>query len=224
LHFAYECRKSGAVRLSGEIRNIDADITPRGAGHHLIWSVQEITDTQSRRVCNRSKTEPMLSLTAEYALRAVLYIADQSSAGPVRVEPMADAMGLPRNYLAKTLNLLAKRGILTSQRGPTGGFRLAISPESMTLASVIEGFGAEPTRRGCLLGRPRCNEAMPCPAHWRWKSVAEDIAAFFRETTVADLLNEPSAEGELGEVLRGRREARTARGPTVVTAGPSGDG
>jgi Rrf2 family protein len=153
----------------------------------------------------------MLSLTAEYALRAVLYIADQSQNGAVRVEPMADAMALPRNYLAKTLNLLAKRGILSSQRGPSGGFRLARPPESMTIASVVEGFDPEPTRRGCLLGRPRCNEDMPCPAHWRWKSLAVGINTFFRETTVADLLNEPSAEVELGEVLRGRREARTAR-------------
>ena len=158
----------------------------------------------------------MLSLTAEYALRAVLYIADQSAQGSVRVEPMADAMALPRNYLAKTLNLLARRGILSSQRGPGGGFRLARSPESMTLASVVEGFDPEPTRRGCLLGRPQCDEAMPCPAHWRWQSAAEQIAAFFRETTVADLLNEPSAEGELGEVLRGRREARTARHSCVA--------
>jgi Rrf2 family protein len=153
----------------------------------------------------------MLSLTAEYALRAVLYIADRNGRGPVRVDAMADAMGLPRNYLSKTLNQLTKRGVLASQRGPAGGFRLRATPETLTLAEVVEGFDPEQTRRGCLLGRPRCSDENPCPAHGRWKSVADEIATFFRDTTVADLLKDPVEGRGIEEALRGRRDTRSAR-------------
>lgn len=153
----------------------------------------------------------MLSLTAEYALRAVLYIADQNGGGPVRVDAMADALGLPRNYLSKTLNQLTKRGILSSQRGPAGGFRLRLDPDTLALATVVEGFDPEQGRRGCLLGRPRCSDENPCPAHGRWKAVAEEIGTFFRDTTVADLLAGTSGNGSIEEALRGRRETRSAR-------------
>lgn len=155
----------------------------------------------------------MLSLTSEYALRAVLYIADQGGDGAVRVEGLADALGLPRNYLSKTLNLLAHRGILHSTRGPTGGFRLAVPASELTLADVVEGFDPDATHRGCLLGRPQCSDANPCPAHHRWRSVAAEVRAFFEGTTVSDLLEDSAGRGEesLIEALRGRRASPRTR-------------
>jgi Rrf2 family protein len=155
----------------------------------------------------------MLSLTAEYALRAVLYIADHSGNGLVRVEPMAADLGLPRNYLSKTLNQLAKQGVLASLRGPTGGFRLAQPADELTLAQVVEGFDPDATRRGCLLGRPKCSSEEPCPAHYRWQSVAAEVNAFFAGTTVADLLGDSSVPGGNGltAMLHGRRASPRAR-------------
>lgn len=138
----------------------------------------------------------MLSNTAEYALRAVLYLAESGADAegtPVRVDTVSEALDVPRNYLSKTLHLLAKRGVLTSMRGPTGGFRLAIAPDALHLHEVIEPFDPIETRRSCLLGRPKCGDEDPCAAHLRWKAVSERIAAFFRETTVADLLERPQA-------------------------------
>lgn len=161
----------------------------------------------------REGGEEMLSLTSEYALRAVLYIADQNGNGATRVEEMADALGLPRNYLSKTLNQLAHRGVLTSTRGPTGGFRLAVPASELTLAGVVEGFDADATHRGCLLGRPECSDVNPCPAHHRWRSVAAEVRAFFDGTTVADLLEDSAERGAEGliEALRGRRPSPRTR-------------
>ncbi len=130
----------------------------------------------------------MLSDTAEYALRAVLFIADSS--GSVSVELVADSLGMPRNYLSKTLNQLAKTGILSSQRGPHGGFRLAVPPEQLMLLQIVEPFDDVGLRR-CLLGRKACSDLTPCPAHAQWKAVADQIAGFFGRTSVADLLREP---------------------------------
>ena len=67
----------------------------------------------------------MLSSTAEYALRAVLYVAQHAAGGPVRVSEIASALKLPQNYLSKILHELTKSGILVSTRGKHGGFQLA---------------------------------------------------------------------------------------------------
>ncbi|HWV58226.1 MAG TPA: Rrf2 family transcriptional regulator [Longimicrobiales bacterium] len=134
----------------------------------------------------------LLSDTAEYALRAVLYIADNSEDGPVRVDTVAEALELPRNYLSKILHTLAKQGILRSTRGPAGGFQLAVPAEELTLQRIASVFDAIGPRRGCLLGRPECSDNNPCPAHAHWKGVAEQISRFFREKTVAELLREPA--------------------------------
>lgn len=130
----------------------------------------------------------MLSGTAEYALRAVLYLAERGSAAPVRVGDIAEALGAPRNYLSKILHELTRAGVLTSLRGKHGGFRLAVAPERLTLITIVGQFDQIAAGRSCLLGRPQCSDHTSCAAHWSWKSLSEQIAAFFSRTTVADLL------------------------------------
>lgn len=131
----------------------------------------------------------MLSQTSEYALRAVIYLAQAPPGTPVKLEQMAERLGAPRNYLSKTLHQLARAGVLSSGRGPAGGFRLAVPPERLTLADVVAPFEPPTTlARRCLLGPGECSDAHPCVAHTRWKVVAAPMRGFFRETTVADLL------------------------------------
>jgi Rrf2 family protein len=129
----------------------------------------------------------MLSQTAEYALRAVLYIAADASGQPVRAVEMADVLDIPQNYLSKILHLLARDRVLTSVRGKHGGFRLAVAPERLAIYRVVAPFDRFDDRRRCLLGRPQCSDRTACAAHTRWKDVAERLVSFFRETTVADL-------------------------------------
>jgi Rrf2 family transcriptional regulator, iron-sulfur cluster assembly transcription factor len=131
---------------------------------------------------------PMLSQTSEYALRAILYLARVATSQPVSADVIAEALDAPRNYLSKTLNALAKRGLVSSTRGPQGGFRLAVEPEALTIAEVIHAFD-EPRRRSiCMLGGQRCDDRQPCTVHVRWKAVATDMWAPVKNTTIADLL------------------------------------
>lgn len=133
----------------------------------------------------------ILSDTAEYALRAVLYVARTATPErPTRADEIATTLGVPRNYLSKILNTLGKRGVLRSARGPQGGFQLAIPAESLVLARIVEAFDPLELRRQCLLGRAECSDANPCPAHPRWKGIADQVRGFFLRTTVADLLKE----------------------------------
>lgn len=130
----------------------------------------------------------MLSSTAEYALRAVLFLAEHPARCPMRAGELAVALRVPPNYLAKILHQLVKLEILRSSRGRNGGFELAISPARLTLLQVVEAFDPVRRRRRCLLGRKECGDRNACPVHSRWKVLAEEIVRFFRRTTVGDLL------------------------------------
>ncbi|UCF39539.1 MAG: Rrf2 family transcriptional regulator [Gemmatimonadota bacterium] len=139
----------------------------------------------------------MLSGTAEYALRAVVWLARQPDDQSVRASDLAESIGVPRNYLGKILHDLVRAGILESARGKNGGFRLATPPEELTLLRVVSSFdtigvGAE---RRCLMGRPECDSSDPCPVHRRWQNASEAISRFFEETTVGDVLSDDRREG-----------------------------
>ena len=131
----------------------------------------------------------MLSQTAQYALRTVLRLAAGDEAR-CTVEQLAEELDMPRNYLSKTLHLLARAGVVESTRGKHGGFRLRRAPHRITLREVVAPF-EEVGLRVCLLGKATCSDRHACPAHARWKAVSESVAAFFSRTTVAELLEAP---------------------------------
>lgn len=133
-----------------------------------------------------------LSRTAQYAVRAVLYLGEHARSGPVTVGTLAEELSIPRNYLAKTLLSLSRWGVLSSARGPGGGFELDMPPEELSLFEVVQPFEDLEARRECVLGESECTEERPCPLHHRWKDVAEEIAAFFRDTTVAEVIRSRS--------------------------------
>jgi Rrf2 family protein len=130
----------------------------------------------------------VLSQTAEHALRAVLYLARQPNGARVPAESIADALSAPRNYLSKTLGTLARAGVITSARGPTGGFRLEIPAGELSLARVIEPFRESNGPAACLTGGRRCDAAEPCSTHEKWSAVQAASLAPMAETTIADLL------------------------------------
>lgn len=162
----------------------------------------------------------MLSSTAEYALRTVLEIARQAPGDMIQVETLAERLGIPRNYLSKVLHRLAREQLLLSTRGKGGGFQLARSADRISLFDVVEPFDGVSTERRCLLGQAQCSDRHPCEAHVYWKGVSEKIAAFIRETTVADLAARPrpapftrANAGERPAVGRPPRRARARAKP-----------
>ncbi len=132
----------------------------------------------------------ILSGTAEYALRAIIYLAQHSTNGRVAAAEVSEALEIPANYLGKILHVLARAGLLDSCRGKHGGFSLAVEPERLSLLRVVSLFDQVGDRPRCLLGRPECSDRSPCAAHERWRSVSQQVTRFFDETTVGDLLSE----------------------------------
>lgn len=146
----------------------------------------------------------MLNQSADYALRAVLFVAQRGEDTSCTARSIAKAIGVPPNYLGKVLNALANAGVLTSTRGPRGGFRLAGTPAEVTLADVAGPFQNLPERHVCLLGDRPCDATRPCGAHERWQGMTDQVAAFFTTTTLAGMLD--------GDAVPARM-----RGPTHTT-------
>lgn len=130
----------------------------------------------------------LLSQTAKYALRAVIYLAERGENASVPVGEIAGALDAPRNYLSKILHQLVREGVLISERGPHGGFRLAPNARELSLAQILDPVDPLGDRR-CLLGRPECNDTNPCPAHARWQELAQGIERLLRDTSLGDLVH-----------------------------------
>ncbi len=139
----------------------------------------------------------MFSQTVEYALRAVIYLADHT-AEPSTTDDMAVVTKVPAPYLAKILQGLNRQGITKSQRGIGGGITLAKAPEEITVYEVVNAV--EPIRRikTCPLGIASHGVNL-CPLHKRMDDAMATVEAAFRTSTLAEILAEPTTSKPLCE-------------------------
>jgi len=85
------------------------------------------------------------------------------------------------------LKTLSHAGLVESQKGKGGGFRLARDPATITLLDVMEPVARVGRWTGCFLGRTTCSADAPCSLHAHWGTVRDAYFLFLKETTVADL-------------------------------------
>jgi len=135
----------------------------------------------------------VLSHSADYALRAVLYLAKREGTGLIPANEIAEALGVPQRYLGKVLNTLAHAGTLASTRGPRGGFRLTKPADQLTLSEVIAPFDAIGEPLQCLLHHRQCSMVEPCAAHDGWQHIANEMRDFFQGMSVGALLRDGGA-------------------------------
>ena len=130
----------------------------------------------------------MLNQSAEYALRATLYMAHHGHRDAYKAAVVADELGVPANYLSKILHALVRARVLKSVRGPTGGYTLALAPAQCRIARVIAPFQELDQHGPCLMGDRACDPQQPCAAHQRWGQMKDTFTSFVRNTTLADML------------------------------------
>jgi Rrf2 family protein len=105
---------------------------------------------------------------------------------------IAERIGAPPNYLGKLLRGMVREGLVDSQKGPGGGFRLARGAGRIRLLDVLESIEQISRWNGCFLGRPDCSEDTPCAVHSRWKSLRDEYLEMLAQTTIADLVTRAS--------------------------------
>lgn len=128
----------------------------------------------------------MLSRTALHAVKAVAALARRPGENQ-GAAAIAERVGAPPNYLGKLLQNLAVHGLVVSQKGLGGGFRLARPPEEITLYDVVEPIDHVSRWEGCFLGNGACTPETPCAMHDRWQRVREAYLELLRSTSIADL-------------------------------------
>ena len=138
----------------------------------------------------------MLSKTGLHAVRAIVALAKLSDGAYGGAARIAQEIGAPQNYLGKLLKALAEEGLVESQKGLGGGFRLARDAHEISLLDVVEPIEHISRWSGCILGRPECSETDPCAIHNRWKAVRDAYLRMLQRTTIAELVS----KGELATV------------------------
>jgi Rrf2 family protein len=139
----------------------------------------------------------MFSQTVEYALRAVVHLAFESPDARTTAQ-IADATQVPKDYLAKILQNLARKGIVATQRGVGGGVSLVKPPEALTILDVVNAVEPIQRIRTCPLGL-KTHGVRLCPLHRRVDDALAMVEAAFGGTTLAEVLAEPSESVPLCE-------------------------
>lgn len=133
----------------------------------------------------------MFSQTVEYALRAVIHLAHEAPAARTTAQ-IAEATRVPKDYLSKILQGLAKKGIVLTQRGVGGGVSLSKPPSDLTILDVVNAV--EPIERyhTCPLKLPN-HGANLCPLHQRMDAAMAAVEEAFRNSTLAEVLADASS-------------------------------
>ena len=130
----------------------------------------------------------MVSQTAEYALRTIIWLASSDDV-PLTTQQIAEATRVPPGYLAKILQSLGRAGLVKSQRGIKGGFVLVGDPHSLTPWDVVKVI--DPVRRieQCPLGLEN-HRSVLCPLHRKLDAAMAQIETALAGVTIADLVEE----------------------------------
>lgn len=129
----------------------------------------------------------MIPLTGLYAIRALAVLGNNPTTGYIAASRLAKTVGAPPNYLGKLLQVLTRRGLVISQKGYSGGFRLARPASEITLGEVVECLQPLDRWWGCLLGKGECSELHQCAVHKQWKEIRQQYLDLLWKTTLAQV-------------------------------------
>ena len=130
------------------------------------------------------------SKSAEYAIQAMIYLAEQSDGRLSMVSTIAEDYDIPRHFLAKLVQTLTRHHLITSYRGRKGGIRLARPAKSITLLQVVTAIeGPPPEQDMCVIGLDICSDAACCPLHNQWKRIKEEVRAALDHQNLQELAN-----------------------------------
>ena len=134
----------------------------------------------------------MFSKATEYALRATIHIAKNSSEEKkLGIEEIAKSIDSPKSFTAKILQLLAKDNkIISSVRGPNGGFFITEKAKKLPVRAILVAMGESEVLDKCVLGLNKCSEIKPCPMHVKYKVIKAQIIKLFESKTIQHLVNE----------------------------------
>ena len=134
----------------------------------------------------------MFSKTTEYARRATIFLAQKSSEdNKLGIEEISKAIDSPKSFTAKILQLLTKDNrVVSSVRGPHGGFYLSPKAKKLPVRAVLQAMGEDEILEKCVMGLKLCSENEPCPMHAQYKLIKKQLISLFTTKTIHQLAAE----------------------------------
>jgi Rrf2 family protein len=134
----------------------------------------------------------MLSNTSKYALRAAIYIAFNAIDGKkIGIKVISEDLNIPSPFLAKILQVLAKHKILSSTKGPNGGFGVGKDPYTVSLYEIVTIIDGDDLFKKCLISMRVCYEdAVQCPMHSKYEKIRSQVIELFKQQSIGKLAKE----------------------------------
>ncbi len=131
----------------------------------------------------------MFSKACEYAIKSVIYIAQEALAGrKTNVRQISEATDAPEAFVAKILQPLSKKGILISNKGKQGGFTVDLDKiEHIKIIDIILATDGEEIFTRCAFGLEKCSSEKPCPFHFTYKPIREGLKNSLSEISIYDM-------------------------------------
>ncbi len=130
----------------------------------------------------------MLSNTSKYAIRAMIYLGQQTSEGSkVGIKKISEELDIPSPFLGKILQTLAKRRLLISTKGPNGGFAINKKLEEITVLDIVEIIDGLDFFNNCLLGldcHKNHDEDYECALHEKYEPISNQLKELFQKQTI----------------------------------------
>lgn len=136
----------------------------------------------------------MFSKSSEYAIRSAIYIAINSRNGTrLGIKEIAEEIDSPMHFTAKVLQTLTKNNIISSVKGPNGGFFLSPDSAQISIIEIVNAVDGQNMLKSCVLGLKICSSEFPCPLHNQISAYKERLSQIFEKTTIQDLANDISS-------------------------------
>ena len=132
----------------------------------------------------------LFSRQCEYALQAVTYLALKQNGHMTSIKELTHKLDIPYHFLGKILQDLTYKGLLISMKGPTGGFRLGVPAETITLLQIVEAIDGVEFKHNCILGFSECSSDKPCAVHQNWDGARESLNSTLAGKSVAEMARE----------------------------------
>lgn len=130
----------------------------------------------------------MFSKACEYAIRAALYISIKSIDGSrLGIKQIAKEIDSPEPFTAKILQTLSREGIISSAKGPKGGFYLDPEAPPVSLSKIVKAIDSKDVLHSCVLGLKDCSDEFPCPLHTDVKAYKKRVQNVMNEKTIQQL-------------------------------------
>jgi Rrf2 family iron-sulfur cluster assembly transcriptional regulator len=148
-----------------------------------------------RRVVKQEVLHVRLTTKGRYAVTAMLDLAIHQGQGPIALADIAQRQGISLSYLEQLFAKLRKRALVTSVRGPGGGYNLARPPANITVAEVIAAVdeSVDTTRCG---GAHNCQNNGPCLTHDLWHDLSDRIYEHLNQISLQQLVDKRDASGK----------------------------